>query len=75
MTLRLVRARAAAGRASKPGRLEKKGASTSRPRDQETTNPYNDTYDVNSLVLELAFDIKNRDCLARPAGGSQLGTA
>ena len=31
---------------SKPGRLEKKGANITRPRDQETTNRYNDVQDL-----------------------------
>ena len=41
-----------------PGRLEKKGANLTRPRDRETTNRYNETVDVDLLLLELASGIK-----------------
>ena len=43
----------------RPRGLEKKGANKTRARDQETrtTNRYNKTNDVNSLVHELEFGI------------------
>ena len=45
------------GPGSELGRLEKKGANVTRPRDQETANRYYENDGASSLVHELAFGI------------------
>ena len=65
MTLRLVGGSSQPHRSGRPsfskaGRLEKnlKEANIARPRDQETTNRYNENERMNSPVHELAFVVR-----------------